>query len=258
MFSLVSDLDLLRRRIVELGDVKAVLIDPISAYLGVKKIDSFRTTDVRAVLAPLVQLASELKVAIIGIMHFNKNDDITNALLRISDSLAFTATARHVYCVVADKEKNRKLMVRGRNAITALTKDQSLAFSFTSKEVGKDSRTNETIWGSYVVWEESYVDVTATEAMAAAKESGSATARSEAKKFLQRMLANGPVPEKEIMEAAKTEDVSEKTLRRAKKDLGVISQKRTKKDHEGSEKGAAEWIWRLPEQEPELGGPDPF
>jgi hypothetical protein len=44
------------------------------------------TTDVRAVLGPLVSLATELKVAVIGIMHFNKKLDVTNVLLRISDS----------------------------------------------------------------------------------------------------------------------------------------------------------------------------
>jgi hypothetical protein len=86
MFSLATDLALLRRKIAEVGKVKLVLIDPISAYLGVGKIDSFRTTDVRAVLAPVVDLAADLNVAIIGIMHFNKKTDVSNALLRISDS----------------------------------------------------------------------------------------------------------------------------------------------------------------------------
>ena len=92
-----------------------LLIDPISAYLGVGKVDSFRTTDVRAVLAPVVELAGQLKVAIVGIMHFNKKIDVTNALLRISDSLTFGATARHVYAVVDDAENKRKLMVRAKN-----------------------------------------------------------------------------------------------------------------------------------------------
>ena len=54
--------------------MRLVEIDPITAYLGVGKIDSFRNTDVRAVLAPLVELAAELNVAVIAIMHFNKKD----------------------------------------------------------------------------------------------------------------------------------------------------------------------------------------
>jgi AAA domain len=114
MFSLVSDLGLLRQKISDVGDVGLVQIDPISAYLGVGKIDSFRGTDVRAVLSPLVDLAEEMKVAIIGVMHFNKKMDVTNALLRISDSLAFGAAARHVYAIIDDEENQRKLLVGAR------------------------------------------------------------------------------------------------------------------------------------------------
>src|SRR5262245_57967051 len=50
MFSLVTDLEILRQQIEEIGSVQSIFIDPITAYLGVKQIDSFRTTDVRAVL----------------------------------------------------------------------------------------------------------------------------------------------------------------------------------------------------------------
>ena len=119
MFSLVSDLEALRRKIIEIGDVRLVLIDPISAYLGVGKVDSFRGTDVRAVLTPLTTLAVETKVAVIGVMHFNKKTDVTNALLRISDSLAFGAVARHVYGVIDDAENKRKLFVRAKNNVAA-------------------------------------------------------------------------------------------------------------------------------------------
>jgi hypothetical protein len=48
MFSLVSDLDLLRQKVLAVGDVKLVLIDPISAYLGGGAVNSFRTPEVRA------------------------------------------------------------------------------------------------------------------------------------------------------------------------------------------------------------------
>jgi hypothetical protein len=115
MFSLVTDLDLLRQTALRIGNVKMIQIDPITAYLGVGQVDSYRTTDVRAVLAPVTELASELMVSIVGIMHFNKRTDVTNALLRISDSLAFGATARHVYAVVDDAENKRKLLVKGKN-----------------------------------------------------------------------------------------------------------------------------------------------
>jgi hypothetical protein len=133
MFSLVTDLPLLRQKIIEVGDVRMVQIEPISAYLGVGKVDSFRTTDVRAVLAPLVDLAAEMRVAVIGILHFNKKLDVTNSLLRISDSLAFGVTAGHAFAAVDDAENKRKLFVRGKNNL-ARSDIQALA----SKEVAPD------------------------------------------------------------------------------------------------------------------------
>ena len=79
MFSLVSDLELLRKKIISVTNVKLIQIDPVSAYLGLGQINSYRTTDVRAVLSPLVDLASQLKVSVIGVMHFNKKVDVNNA-----------------------------------------------------------------------------------------------------------------------------------------------------------------------------------
>jgi putative DNA primase/helicase len=199
MFSLVTDLALLRAKIIEVGNVKLVLIDPISAYLGIGKIDSFRTTDVRAVLAPLVALADELKVAIVGIMHFNKKVDVTNALLRISDSLAFGATARHVFAVVDDPENKRKLMVRAKNNL-ARREIPALAFNFGLRQVGFDTEMKKEIWAPHVLWHPKHVDVSATAAVPAGR---SPAARDEAKKFLADFLADGPKPSAEVEEAAK-------------------------------------------------------
>jgi hypothetical protein len=239
MFSLITDLTLLRRKIVELGDVKLVQIDPVTAYLGFGKVDSFRTTDVRAVLGPLVDLADELKVAIVGIMHFNKKVDVTNALLRISDSLAFGATARHVFAVVDDADNDRKLLVKGKNNL-ARHNLPALAFSFAVEKVGVSRISGKPIDAPHVVWLE-HVDVTATEAMRAANESRSPAARDAAKKFLSDLLAAGkPVPKPEIDEAAEANGISPRTLRRAKDELHVIADR-----IKGRKKG---WTWRLPSQ----------
>jgi putative DNA primase/helicase len=243
LFSLVSDLEALRRKILEIGDVRLVLIDPISAYLGVGKVNSFHTADVRGVLTPLTTLAIETKVAIISVMHFNKKIDVTNALLRISDSLAFGAVARHVYGVIDDTENERKLFVRAKNNVAAKTKNKTLAYRFGARMVGKDEDTGDDIMAPYVLWEPQYVDVTAVEAMQSAVESKSPAARDEAKKFLSDILAKGPVLKTEIEEAAEANGIAEKTLYHAKSDLKVIAVKdRTK--HEGK------WTWELPPPEP--------
>ena len=239
MFSLVSDLEALRRKIIEIGDVRLVLIDPISAYLGVGKVDSFRGTDVRAVLTPLTTLAVETKVAVIGVMHFNKKTDVTNALLRISDSLAFGAVARHVYGVIDDAENERKLFVRAKNNATAKIKNQTLGYRFGVRAVGTDEETGATIEAPYILWESEYVDVTAVEAMQAAAETKAPAAKDEAMKFLSDILAKGPVLQTEIKEAAEANGISTRTLFRAKRNLRVRADKdRTKPD--------GKWTWQLP------------
>ena len=190
MFSLVSDLGALRQKVVEIGDVRMIVIDPITAYLGIGKIDSFRATDVRAVLGPLKEFAAELRLSILGVMHFNKKIDITNVLLRISDSLAYGAAARHVYGVIDDPDKHRKLFVKGKNNL-APRDQKTLAFSFDDREVGTDKRTGKPIRAPYILWHPDPVDITAMEAMQAAAESKSPSARDNAKQFLEALLSNG-------------------------------------------------------------------
>jgi hypothetical protein len=64
-----------------------------------------------------------------------------------------------------------------------------------------------------------------------------------AKKFLDDMLAKGPVLKTEIEEAAEANSISEKTLRRAKEKLGVVAYKdRSKAD--------GKWYWQLPSSGP--------
>lgn len=241
MFSLVTDLELLRRKVVEVGNVIAIQIDPITAYFGCGKMDSFRTTDVRAVLGPLVELAAELGLAVIAIMHFNKKIDITNALVRISDSLAFGATARHVYGVVDDVEKERKLLVRAKNNLSsAASKNKALAYRFSACRVGNDPETGEDIWAPYVIWENQYVEVTATEAMQAAAENRSPGAVDAAKNFLFELLENGAMEKRLVEEAADAKMIVQRTLRRAHDLLKVESAKERKKN--------GLWFWRLPER----------
>jgi hypothetical protein len=81
--------------------------------------------------------------------------------------------------------------------------------------------------------------VTAVEAMQAATESRSPTARDGAKKFLREILVDGPVTTAEIEEAADANKIAERTLRRAKDELGITA----KKDGPNGE-----WRWHLPEQ----------
>jgi len=179
-FSLVTDLRLLRRAIERIGNVVLVIIDPVSAYLGVGKVDGRSATDVRGVLTPLKDMAEELHIAVIGITHFNKKDDIKSALLRVSDSIAYVAAARHVYAVLDDPEdKNSKLFVKAKNNLARDTK--APRYGMSMKKVGYDAKLGVDINAPVIVWHPQHVEITANEAMQAA---GGHTAKREARDFL--------------------------------------------------------------------------
>ena len=87
-FNLVSDIDALENAITTIGNVRLVVIDPLSAYLGDK--NSYKDSEIRSVLAPLIAMAERYGVAIIGIMHMGKSEE-RKALYRALGSIAFVA-----------------------------------------------------------------------------------------------------------------------------------------------------------------------
>jgi putative DNA primase/helicase len=111
-FNLAEDLAPLEDTIAALGDVRLVVIDPISAYLG--GTDSHKNDDVRALLAPLQDMAQRRAVAVLGITHLNKGGG--SAMARFTGSGAFVAAARAAYLVAKDADDpDRRLFLPVKN-----------------------------------------------------------------------------------------------------------------------------------------------
>jgi putative DNA primase/helicase len=234
-FSLVTDLHLLKKKIRQIGNVTLVIIDPISAYLGVGKVDSRSATDVRGTLTPLKNMAEELHVAVIGIAHFNKKEEVKSALLRVSDSIAYVAQARHVYAVLDDPEdKDSKLFIKAKNNLARDAK--ALRYGMGVKKVGYDAKLGVDINAPFIIWHPQHVEITANEAMQAAC---GHTAKREAREFLLERLEVGPMKAEDVIEEAKLDGIAKRTLDRAKKELGVKSRKTPSKF-------GGEWYWELP------------
>jgi putative DNA primase/helicase len=180
-------------------------------------------------------MAEELHIAMIGISHFNKKDDIKSALLRVSDSIAYVAAARHVYAVLDDPEdKNSKLFIKAKNNLARDAK--ALRYGMGVKTVGHDKRLNVDIEAPFIVWHSQHVEITANEAMQAAE---GRTAKRKAREFLLERLEAGPAKADDIIDEAKQEGIAKRTLDRAKKELGIKS----RKEH-GRTDGP--WVWELP------------
>jgi putative DNA primase/helicase len=218
-FNIQSNMDLIATKAREIGDVALVIIDPITAYLGTE-IDSHRISDVRAALLPLEQFAEQEHIAVLGISHPPKSPS-TKALNFIAGSGAFTHAPRLTFMVIEDPQApGRNLLLPVKNNLGP--KASGLGYSIVSTFVGP----NEDILSSYIHWDDQPVTMTADEALAATAEKSKAKARGEAEDFLcVKMEPGKSYPASDIMKAAQAAGISERTLRRAREDLGVKKSK---------------------------------
>jgi hypothetical protein len=228
-FSIEADIQALGAKLAELGTVAAVVIDPITAYLG--DTDSHKNAEVRGLLAPLSELAARHDVAIIGVSHLTKSVG-AQALMRVTGSLAFVAAARAAYLVTADpQDKARRLFLPMKNNLAR--DSDGLAFRIEGATVPSPAGPLET---SRVCWESQPVSITADEVMEA-ETAGHTSVLDEAKGWLLETLADGPVASEQIFRRATAEGIAKKTIYRASKALGVQKSKGSMTDG---------WSWSLP------------
>ena len=227
-FSLAEDIARLAALIERFGDVAAVLIDPITAYLG--DIDSHKTAEVRAILRPLAMLAMKYGVAIVGITHLRKNNE-GDAVLLVTGSLAFVAASRAVYFVMRDeKEPKRRLVLPAKNNLAVDTGGFAYAI---------EPATIEGIATSRLVCEPTLLDGTADDELARRRRSArkNEASRKMETAFLRNILASGPVSTATIRTEAKDAGFTWRTVQRAASDLGVITTNRG---------FGGQWEWELP------------
>jgi AAA domain-containing protein len=237
-FNLSADLELLEQEIASFGDVRLVVIDPISSYLG-SKVDSHVNAAVRSVLEPVSEMAARLRIAFVAITHQPKGTG-TAAIHRFIGSIAFVAAARSAYLVISDPEdKDRRLFLPVKNNLAPL--GQGLAFRLDQRLVGDPDRA---IVASSVVWESEPVAISADQALQAndAQVGGQVSPGVEAEDFLVDLLGSNSVPVADIKRDAAAAGIAWTTVRRAKNRLKVIVER---KSHGFGGKG--EWLWRLPD-----------
>jgi len=221
-FTLEADLGALE---MALRQTRAVLlvVDPLSAYLGRR--DSYKDSEIRGLLTPLASLAEQYHCAIVGILHLTKNAQ-RRVLLRAQGNIAFVAQARTVFAVGPDPETpGRRLFVTVKSNLGVFP--PGLAF-----RIGDDG----------LLWETGTIEGSA-EQLLAADEPGTRSDRREreaAVQFLREALSSGPVASKDLMGDAKANRVAQRTLWRAKTDLGVVAERH----------GRGPWYWMLPHPEP--------
>jgi len=228
-FDPATDMPGLAAAAAKIPDVRLLIVDPVVlAVVG----DSHKNVETRRGLQPIVDLAAQIGVAVLGITHLTKNTSGRDPLERVTGSLAFGAVARVVLTTVkpADAEAPRR-MVRVKSNIGP----DSGGFEYTL--LGAPVPGYDTFSAQRVEWGEP-LEGTARELMAVEQDDNDADALEEAEAFLHDQLASGAVPTKELQQAAKAHGHQWRTIERAEKDLGVVA---TKEGFQGA------WAWCLPD-----------
>lgn len=240
-FDPAHDMEPLRRKLTEIGGVRLLVVDPIvSAIAG----DSHKNSEVRRGLQPLVDLASSMRCALLGITHFSKATGGRDPVERLTGSLAFGALARVVLVAAKHQEEGEdgrtvRLFCRAKSNIGP--DDGGFEYDLHQAEL----KTHPGIFASSVLWGQA-VEGAARELLAvadAAGDDGDGGTLADAKRFLADLLADGPLPVKVIQADATGAGYSWATIRRAQKALGIQA---TKQGGRFGSNQKQQWVWTLP------------
>ncbi|MBU8976397.1 AAA family ATPase [Lysobacter sp. MMG2] len=215
-FDPAQDLDSLREALQTIPDVRLIVVDPVvSAVAG----DSHKNAEVRRGLQPLVDLAAELRCALLGVTHFSKGTAGRDPVERITGSLAFAALAR-VVMVTAKQEADgdrpeRRVILRAKSNIGP----DGGGFFYDLQQGELDGFPGISV--SQVLWAE-YVTGSARELLAEAEAVDSErSATDEATDWLRHTLESGAMPAGEVLKLAKLSGISDKALRTARERIGI-------------------------------------
>jgi hypothetical protein len=119
-------------------DAALLILDPLISRLS-DTLDTHRDGDVRRALEPLVAIAEQTRMAVLGLIHHNKSGSV-DPLQLVMASKAFTAVARSVHSVIRDPDDEteaRRLFGSPKNNLGRedLT---TLAFVIASHQIDTD------------------------------------------------------------------------------------------------------------------------
>jgi putative DNA primase/helicase len=229
-FDAASDMHDLREAVSHIGGVSLLIIDPIiSAVTG----DMHKANDVRRSLQAIVDFASEMDCAVLGITHFAKGTAGKNSAERVIGSQAFAALAGMVLVAAKEEDSDRRVFTRAKSNNSLDT--GGYAYSIEALMV------NATIQATRVVWGEALEGSSRSILSGVEESEGNSEDTSErgsAKRYLMQALSNGPTRSRELFEEAlEKHSISRDTLRRAQSDLGIQA---IKAHFNGG------WLWSLP------------
>ena len=225
----------LERAAEAVGNIRLLVVDPIvSAVAG----DSHKNAEVRRSLQPLVNLATRLNCAVLGISHFTKGTTGRDPVERVTGSIAFGALARVVFAAIKmpddDQEGGGRLFCRSKSNIGP----DSGGFRYDLEQIELSDHPGVTatrvLWGSPI---EGSARALLNRAETLPEDEGRAGPPPQ-QEWLITYLSSGPKTAEDVFAAADEAGFSKDQIRRAREKLGVKSEKQ-------GFQGA--WKWTLPE-----------
>ena len=220
---LPADIPYIRAAIDRVG-ARLVIIDPLMAYLS-GDTNSHKDQDIRRVLFQVATMAEDTGAALLVVRHLNKSGG-GQAIYRGGGSIGIIGAARSGLLVACDPDDENKRVLASTKSNLSRPPD-SLTFHL-------ETDPEET---ARVVWDGSSTH-SANTLLAVPSTDEERHAIDDAKDLLLTVLRDGPVVCTQVSTEAKSAAISERTLRRAKEALGVVSRK------DGMARG---WVWSLPE-----------
>lgn len=230
--SLLSDMEAIEVAAKDLEELKLIIIDPVTAFMD--GMDDNANTKVRSVLFPLSEMAKRINAAMVLVTHVNKSST-KDAQQKVIGSIAYTAAARMNFLFTKHKDdptKQRRLMLD--NGCNLAAETPTLGY-----------RIGDSGEGPAIQWEQDTLSITAEEALVEnipEEDHADKDEQQDCKTWLKEALRTGPQAARRVIDKAKDVGFPEKTVRRAKKALCVIS------DRSGFTKKAS-WKWRLPPED---------
>lgn len=188
------------REAIEQTDAKLLILDPLQAYLGAN-VDMHRANEIRPVFHKLGQVAEETGCAVVIIGHMNMGG--TKSGYRGLGSIDITAAARSVLIVgKSPQDPNTRIMAHSKSNLAPAGASIAFELGDTFRFLGTSSITVDELLGFEQVKRNSL---------------------EEAKSLLLAMLSDGRQESKVIFEEAQQRGISERTVKTAKKELGIES-----------------------------------
>ena len=184
-------------------DAKVIVLDPIQAYLG-GDVDMHRANEIRPIMKRLALLAERTGCAVVLIGHMNKMGGAKSAYRGLG-SIDIRAAVRSVL-VVGRVRDEPTLRIVAHDKSNLAPEGKSIAF-----ELDPDTG---------FAWK-GYCETTVDELLCGNGSLLSKTAQAE--KLLKDLLSEGEMLSEEITNQAKELDISNRTLKIAKQNIGVKS-----------------------------------